>query len=1124
MRSLALLLFACTLTTALAGARGDNPAMRHPKGYVAYRASLPLTIDGRLDEPSWQSAPWTEDFVDIEGDVRPLPRYRTRAKMLWDDTYLYIGAEVDDPHVWATLTKRDTVIFYDNDFEVFIDPNGDSHEYYEFEMNALNTVWDLFLPKPYKDSGSAVDSWNIAGLKTAVHVRGTINNPGDTDSGWTAEIAMPWAALSQYAHRPAPPLDGDQWRINFSRVEWLTDIVDGKYRKVPGRREDNWVWSPQWVVDMHRPERWGYLQFSTQAPGTVKFRPDPAWGVRCLLHDVYYAQRAFRDSAHHWAASLDDLDAGPGVRDAVRDGLRLEPTPGGYSVSMPLRLPGGRTQVWKIRQDALIQCFPAPALKGGTIPDTSALSIIPRPRAGSLRRGSFLINRETSVSSPGANVTTFPEEYLAAQLRRVTGYPVPLGTARVGTSLNTITFARDDSLESEGYRLDVTPEGVRVRAATDAGAFYAVQTIMQMLPPEVFGTTKANGVRWTIPCGTIEDAPRFPWRGVHLDVSRHFFPPSFMYRLIDILAEHKLNVFHWHLTDDQGWRIEIKKYPKLTSVGAWRANREGIEWNLRDPQHEGEKATYGGYYTQDEIRSIVRYAAQRNVTIVPEIEMPAHTTAALAAYPQFSCKGVPLTVTTGALWPITDIFCAGNDSTFIFLEDVLTEVFDLFPGTYVHIGGDEADKTNWKTCPKCQARMKQEGLPDENALQSWFMARIAGFARSKGRRVIGWDEILDGGLAPGAAVMSWRGSEGGLLAARLGHDVVMTPGSSTYLNALQGRPEYEPPAGGGYLPLRKVYAFEPVPDSLTCDETSRILGGEACLWSEYVADSTRAEYMLLPRLSAISEVFWSPAAERSAGDFFGRIGQQLKRYSAAHYTYAKSLYLVSMSTVLDTAGRRVMVSLESESGNTHIRYTLDGSAPTPGSSLYRGPIALRKTAEIRAASERGGRLLGPPTTHRIVVHKAIASPVSLKYPCGRYTGGGPLALTDGVLGTIAYDDGRWQGFEATDLDATIDLGRATEITSVTAHFLADPPSWIFGPKRVRCESSLDGRTFTPLGERTYPAPSAAQKASIIEYAQPVAAARARFIRVYAENLGVCPAWHPGHGGKAWLFVDEIVVK
>ena len=376
----------------------------------------------------------------------------------------------------------------------------------------------------------------------------------------------------------------------------------------------------------------------------------------------------------------------------------------------------------------------------------------------------------------------------------------------------------------------------------------------------------------------MTDMPRFPWRGLHLDVSRHFFPASFIKTVIDLLAMHKMNTFHWHLTDDQGWRVEIKKFPKLTSVGAWRADRTGIDWSEAGPQRPGEEATYGGFYTQEEVKDIVQYARLRNVTIVPEIEMPAHTTAALAAYPQYSCTGGPFAVTTGALWPITDIFCAGNDSTFAFLQDVLTELFDLFPGTYVHIGGDEADKANWKTCPKCQARINQEGLKNEEELQSYFIKRIAKFVTSKNRRLIGWDEILEGGLAPEAAVMSWRGTEGGLAAARMGHDVVMTPGSHTYFNSYQGKPEFEPLAGGGYLPLRTVYSFEPVPEGLTTELAAHVLGGQACLWTEFVSSPDRAEYMLLPRLAAMAEVLWTPKERRDSENFFSRIEAQLGRY------------------------------------------------------------------------------------------------------------------------------------------------------------------------------------------------------------------------------------------------------
>jgi hypothetical protein len=325
-----------------------------PRHYVCYRAARPLTIDGWLDDDAWKAAPWTEDFVDIEGDKRPKPRFRTRAKMLWDGRYFYIGAELEEPHVWATLTKHDSVIFHDNDFEVFIDPDGDSHNYAELELNALNTTWDLRLPKPYKDGGKADDAWEIEGLKTAVHVHGTLNNPRDTDRGWTVEIALPWPALGKLTTVPAPPRDGDQWRVDFSRVEWRTDIVDGKYRKVPNRPEDNWVWSPQGVVNMHRPETWGYVQFSTAAPGTATFHPDPAGPAKHLLHRIYYAEHLFREKHHHYARTLAELGLA-GLGDATLAGPpRLEADDDHFQATADVKLPDGQTRRWRIREDALV--------------------------------------------------------------------------------------------------------------------------------------------------------------------------------------------------------------------------------------------------------------------------------------------------------------------------------------------------------------------------------------------------------------------------------------------------------------------------------------------------------------------------------------------------------------------------------------------------------------------------------------------------------------------------------------------------------------------------------------------------------------------------------------------------
>ncbi len=758
--------------------------------------------------------------------------------------------------------------------------------------------------------------------------------------------------------------------------------------------------------------------------------------------------------------------------------------------------------------------------------DDKGLTIVPRVEQCTLGSGTFAITSSTEiVVVPPASEPPFPVISFANQLQKAAGFPLKVRVGGEAPRANAVVFeyASDTASGGEGYTLDVTRELVRVRAKTDAGHFYAVQTLFQLLPEAVFGATPAAGVEWTIPCLTIHDKPRFSWRGAHLDVSRHFLPKEFIKTFLDMLAMHKMNVFHWHLTDDQGWRIEIKKYPLLTGVGAWRADREGTHWNVREPQRPGEKATYGGFYTQDEIREIVAYARQRNITILPEIEMPAHTTAALAAYPQYSCTGGPFLVTTGALWPITDIFCAGNDSTFAFLQDVLTEVFDLFPGTYVHIGGDEADKTNWRTCPKCQARIRSEELADVNELQSYFIKRIEKFVVSKERRVIGWDEILEGGLAPEATVMSWRGTEGGIAAARLGHDVVMTPNSHAYFDAYQGRPEFEPPAGGGYLTLGKVYSFEPVPEELAPEQAAHILGGQSCLWTEFVPDARQAEYMMLPRLAAMSEVLWSPKDRRDPRHFFSRIEPQLRRYQAAGYTYARSLYSVLMSAVLDTVKRQALVSLTNESGDTPIRYTLDGATPNATSLEYAGPFMADRSLEIKAVSVKDGEVVSAPTTHRIFVHAAIARPVTVKFPYRKYTGGGAYALTNGLLGTTSYGDGNWQGYEQNDLDATIDLGEATVISKITAHFLKDHHAWIFAPTRVQYEVSEDGKAFSSAGVTDIPVPASAEEASILTISQPVPGVKARYIRVVAKNTGVCPAWHLGKGEKAWMFVDEIVV-
>lgn len=437
---------------------------------------------------------------------------------------------------------------------------------------------------------------------------------------------------------------------------------------------------------------------------------------------------------------------------------------------------------------------------------------------------------------------------------------------------------------NEGYSLAVTPDAVVIRASQVAGLFYASQTLRQLLPPEIESRKEVSGVPWVAPAVTILDQPRFRWRGLMLDVGRHIFPVDFIKRYIDLMAMHKMNVFHWHLTEDQGWRVEIKKYPRLTEIGSRRAATP-----LPGQRGKLDGKPYSGYYTQDQIREIVSYAASRFVTVVPEIEMPGHAKAALASYPELSCTEGPFQVRT--LWGIEEnVFCAGNEKTFAFLEDVLAEILDLFPSDFIHIGGDECPKKRWERCPKCQIRIVREELENEGQLQSYFIRRIETFLNANGRRLIGWDEILEGGLAPNASVMSWRGVEGGLRAVREGHDVVMSPISHCYLNFYQSRDlDKEPPAFNEILPLETVYSFEPVPASLSTEEAEHILGAQGNLWTEYIPTPQLAEYMTYPRACALAEVMWSASNSRDYRDFLERLGNFLPRLEKQGVNFWKQL-------------------------------------------------------------------------------------------------------------------------------------------------------------------------------------------------------------------------------------------
>jgi hexosaminidase len=516
-------------------------------------------------------------------------------------------------------------------------------------------------------------------------------------------------------------------------------------------------------------------------------------------------------------------------------------------------------------------------------------AVIPAPQKVECGEGTFQLGANSRILVDRASRET--GEYLAERLRASTGYPLKVhivgNTASEKRNLGNIILTTHDAqaaLGAEGYQLSATANEVVIHAPNQAGLFYGVQTLLQLLPAEIFASKPVQGMAWTVPVVQIEDTPRFKWRGLMLDVSRHFFTKAEVKEMLDLMAMQKLNTFHWHLVDDQGWRIEIKKYPRLTEVGAWR-NDIGFGLDPKSSTAYGPDGRYGGYYTQADIREIVAYAASRHITIVPEIEMPGHSAAALTSYPEFSCTGGPFTTDAGGKM---GIYCAGNDGTFEFLQNVLTEVMELFPGKYIHIGGDEVEKEYWAKCPKCQARMEKEGLKTVHELQSYFIRRMETFINAHSRTLIGWTEIREGGLAKNAVVMDWIG--GAVESARDGHDVVMSPTRYCYLDHYQSTNHTtEPHAIGDYLPLSRVYAFEPVPAKLDATYDSHILGAQGNLWTEYVGSFKHAQYMIFPRMCAMAEVTWSPAGTRDWAGFCRRLAAQELRFDQVGINYRKGV-------------------------------------------------------------------------------------------------------------------------------------------------------------------------------------------------------------------------------------------
>lgn len=524
----------------------------------------------------------------------------------------------------------------------------------------------------------------------------------------------------------------------------------------------------------------------------------------------------------------------------------------------------------------------------GIIQTQENVSIIPMPAHLQQGTGHFAINKETKIVVQQGNAEALRvAKMLAEKLQKAAGFQIAVTGAKDDISNNKIYFTTagaPDSLGKEGYQLSVSKDSVIVRSKEPAGLFYGMQTLVQLLPAEVESSTRVDNIAWQMPSVEIIDVPRFTWRGQHLDVCRHFVSIDFIKKFIDNMALHKLNTFHWHLTEDQGWRLEIKKYPKLTEVGAWR--KETLVGHIDEKPRKFDGKPYGGFYTQEQAREIVQYAKERFITVVPEIEMPGHATAAIAAYPELGVTGKKIEVAT--YWGVFPHIFNVEESTFTFLENVLAEVMDIFPGPYIHIGGDEAIKDQWKASPRIQQKIKALGLKNEEELQSYFMKRVEKFINAKGRKAIGWDEIIEGGLSPNVTVMSWRGMEGGVAAAKSGHDVIMAPIQYTYFWWNQGDPKKEPLSAGGYLPMEKVYAFEPIDSSLTPDEAKHVLGAHGSAWAEYMENEGKVEYMVFPRISALAEVMWTPKEKKNWKDFTGRMQKQFRRYDYRKINYAKT--------------------------------------------------------------------------------------------------------------------------------------------------------------------------------------------------------------------------------------------
>ncbi|GAB3754171.1 glycoside hydrolase family 20 protein [Spirosoma pomorum] len=743
-----------------------------------------------------------------------------------------------------------------------------------------------------------------------------------------------------------------------------------------------------------------------------------------------------------------------------------------------------------------------------TFSTTQQPAIIPQPVSYQVESGTFHLSAQTRLTG-----TVSPEFLRLFQqtITSVTGLTLPTGTVKNNASIQLqIDSARVP--KSEGYQLHITPNTITLTGHNETGLFYGLQTLVQLLD-------QSRNSSFRLPAARIDDYPRFSYRGMHLDVSRHMFPVAFLKKYIDLLALYKFNTFHWHLTDDQGWRIEIKRYSELQKIAAYR--KETLIGHKKELPHRFDGKRYGGYYTQDEVRDLVRYATQHHITVIPEIEMPGHALAALSAKPELGClkpdgsPGGPYQAAT--FWGIfDDVYCAGNDSTFTFLKNVLDEVIQLFPSTYIHIGGDECPKTRWKTCARCQARIKAEHLKDEHGLQSYVIRRIERHLNSKGRQIIGWDEILEGGLSPGATVMSWQGIQGGIEAMRQRHDAIMTPEPYVYFDYYQSLYPAEPLTAAGYTPLSKTYSYEPVPADLKADEEKYLKGVQGNAWSEYMDSPEKAEYMIFPRALAVAEMGWSQRQQRNYPDFLRRLRTHEPLLTRRNVHYADRFDELTDSVTVNANGT-LQLALFTTLPNATVRYTTDGQVPTAKSPVYTTPVTITKSAIVKAAVFAGSQQQGRVFEKQLTISKATSKPVTFtNTPKGGYKPASPLVAVNGVVGTSRYNTGEWIGFQGDDAEVVIDLQKTQPISQIGTHILNYHWQRMWAPTALRLAVSEDGKTYRDVFTQTqFP------MNGINSVDARFAPVNARYVRMQATNKGIIPAGEYGAGGKAWLLLDEF---